>query len=346
MKKIFKLLAILLVVIVVLIVVPLSLLIMDYNKKIDQPASDSSEIVEFVIEEGQTTDEIAQNLEDAGLIVNKLYFRIYLKQKGFETKLQAGSFKLKRNLTIKKISEELQHASIPDIWVTIPESLMATEIADVLEQGFQANPETSFDKQQFLNMLNDPSHVSNLGIPIPAGKPLEGYLYPDTYRFPADANAEYVLNAILSDGFKDKIYEKYQPEIDQSQFSLYEVLILASILERETRHPEDRPMVADILIRRINNNWALEVDATLLYYFGDWKHEITYQDLQLDTPYNTRQNSGLTPTPICNPGEETIKAILYPEENQYWFYISDADGILHYATTLEEHNANINQYLQ
>jgi len=346
MKKVLKALLILLIIIIAAAAVLIFFLLKDYRDSLDTPAGDSTEIVEFTIEEGETTTQITHALKESGLINNELYFRLYLRQEGLETELQAGSFRIPGNLTIKEIAETLQHAAVPDVWATIPEGLMATEITDILEEAFSANPNSSFDKAEFSNMVDSGSLISEMNIPIPEGQPLEGYLFPDTYRFPSDSTTEYVLATILRDGFRTKIYEKYLQEINHSDYSMYEILNLASILERETRHTEDRPLVADILIRRLENNWALEVDATLLYYFNDWTHVITYQDLQLDTPYNTRKHNGFPPTPISNPGEESIKAILYPEPNENWFYISDLDGILHYAVTLEEHNANIQKFLQ
>ncbi|MEA3357547.1 MAG: endolytic transglycosylase MltG [Patescibacteria group bacterium] len=316
----------------------------DYSKCIDTPASDSTEKVEFIIEEGETTTEIALSLKQADLIQNELYFRIYIRKQGISTKLQAGTFQIPKNLTLKQICETLQLGTHPDIWVTIPEGLMTTEIADIIQQEFQENTENSFSKDEFLSISLDPTMLQDMDIPIPAGKPIEGYLFPDTYRFPSDATAEYVIAAILSN-FATKIYDVHYKSVEESGLTLYEVLILASIIERETKFSDDRPVVADIMHRRLNENWALEVDATLLYHFQDWEHEISSEDLQLDSLYNTRKYPELPPTPISNPGEETIRAILAPESNSYWFYVSDSDGDLHYAETMGEHEENISKYI-
>lgn len=317
----------------------------DYQNAINTPVSDSQEKVEVTITQGETVEQIAADLKSKGLIKDELYFKVYLKQQNLATSIQAGTFRIPRNLSMSQVVLTLQHADKPDIWVTIPEGLMVTEIASTIDEEFQSYGVSDFSKQEFLDFTQTGTIAINLGIPVPEGKPLEGYLFPDTYRFPSDASAEYVLTAIL-ENFKTKVLDKYTDDIDKSGRPLYDTLILASILERETRHPDDRPIVADILIRRLDNGWPLGVDATLLYYFGDWKHEITYDELQQDNPYNTRKVIGLTPTPICNPGEQTIRSVLEPEPNDYWFYVSDAEGILHYATTEEEHNQNIQQYIQ
>ena len=320
------------------------LLFKDYNNAVHNGYGSPTQNVEFIIEEGTSVETIAANLKSDNLISNELYFKYYVQQSGIAGNIQAGAFSIPNNLSLEELGEILQNAVFPDIWVTIPEGMMAIDIAEAIDAAFSTNPESSFDATSFTQMITTESPTTTVDLPIPAGKSLEGFLFPDTYRFPPDASAEYVLHTILTT-FRTKIYEPLQRDIADSGYSLYDVLILASILERETRHGDDRPLVADILIRRLENNWALEVDATLLYHFQDWTHTITEGDLALDSLYNTRKYPGLTPTPIANPGEETVRAVLFPQSNTYWYYISDHDGILHYATTLEEHNRNIQNYL-
>lgn len=320
------------------------LLYRDYNKAVNEGYGSPTKNVEFIIEEGTSVETIAADLKAAGLITNEWYFKFYVRRADIAGDIQAGAFSIPNHLPLEELGEILQNAVFPDIWVTIPEGMMAIDIVDTIGNAFATYSENSFDKSAFLDMVTTEDPTMTVDLPIPEGKPLEGYIFPDTYRFPPDASAEYVLHMILTT-FRTKIYNSLRNDIENSGYTLYEVLILASILERETKHSEDRPVVADILLRRLENNWALEVDATLLYHFRDWKHPITTEDLELDTPYNTRKYPGLTPTPIANPGEETIRAVLFPQVNTYWYYISDRDGILHYAETLEEHNINIQNYL-
>jgi UPF0755 protein len=318
-----------------------------YDKAANKGFGDPTTTVDFTIEEGQSIDEITHDLLEKGLITNEYFFQIYVRQRDVADQLQAGSFKVPNNLSLKDLVDILQHAVFPDIWVTIPEGLRATEIADILDDGFSGYEETSFSKDEFLVLVETPTLPSDFDNPAPAGTTLEGYLFPDTYRFPPDATAEYVVLTMLTT-FNEKIVRPNRVDIEalSSKYTLHELVILASILERETRHQTDRPIVADILLRRLDNGWGLEVDVTLLYYFGDWKHELTFEELQLETPYNTRKSVGLPPTPISNPGAQSFGAVLNPEANDYWFFISDNDGILHYARTLEEHNRNISLYLQ
>ena len=319
--------------------------ITDYNSAVNEGDGNPSNTVSFTIEEGETVDSISKKLKEKGLIKNEYYFKFYVMQSGIADKLQAGSFTIPHHLSMKEIGDLLQNAQFPDIWVTIPEGVMALEVADYLEEAFSQYPENSFSREEFLAMVDAPPATMTSTIPIPANAPLEGYLFPDTYRFPPDATTEYVLGTILAT-FRQRIYDPNMKAIEESGYSLYDILIFASILERETKHSGDRPAVADILLRRLENNWALEVDATLLYHFGDWTRVITAEDLEIDSPYNTRKFKGLPPTPIANPGEETVEAVLYPSSNDYWYYISDQDGNLHYAVTLDEHNNNIYEYLR
>lgn len=318
-----------------------------YMKAATQGFGDPTTTVDFTIEEGETTEKIAQDLLSKSLITNIYYFKFYLRQNDLGGTLQSGSFKIPNNLSLKDLTDILQHAVFPDIWVTIPEGLRATEIAEVLEEEFSRYEGTVFSKDEFLSTASSPTFTTEFDNPAPDGESLEGYLFPDTYRFPPDATTEYIIMTMLSI-FEEKNVRPNQSKIDalSSTLSLNDIVTLASIIERETIFPKDRPIVADILRRRLDNGWALEVDVTLLYYFEDWKHELTFDELQVDTPYNTRKYTGLTPTPISNPGTESFGAVLDPEPNDYWFFVSDSEGNLHYATTLEEHNYNIVTYMQ
>ncbi|KKP66163.1 MAG: Aminodeoxychorismate lyase, partial [candidate division WS6 bacterium GW2011_GWE1_34_7] len=166
-------------------------------------------------------------------------------------------------------------------------------------------------------------------------KNLEGYLYPDKYAFSNTATTEEVLKIFL-DNFKKKVGTE----------DSYEDLIIASMVEREGYTSSDRPMIADIIKRRLDEGWLLQIDATLLYPEKDWKHIITDIDKKKDNLYNTYKYAGLPPTPICNPGLEAINATRNPQSNNFYFYIHDKDGNVHYAETLAEHNRNVEKYLR
>ncbi len=269
----------------------------------------------FVIKKGEKADFIAKRLHQAGLAKSPHAFKLLLYKEGFVGKIQAGDFRLNPSMSALEIAQELTHGTL-DRWVTIIEGWRSEEIA------------------------------SSLQLPAYSFKEDEGFLFPDTYLIPKDASAGEVIK-ILRKNFDQKI-KNLLPDIQKSGLELEEVIILASIVEREARYEEDRPIVAGILIKRWQNGWPLQVDATVQYVLGeegDWWPKVRKVDLKIDSPYNTYSYSGLPPAPICNPGLSAIKAVVYPKQTDYWYYLSDKEGKMHYAETLDKHNQNISNYL-
>ena len=183
-------------------------------------------------------------------------------------------------------------------------------------------------------LTTDSTFISTLGFPYQISD-LEGYLFPDKYAFANTVSTEDVLKTLVNN-FQTKVGVK----------DTYEDIIVASMVEREGYTSSDRPMIADIIKRRLEEGWLLQIDATLLYPEKDWKHTITDVDKQKENPYNTYKYPGLPPTPICNPGLSAINATRNPESNSYYFYIHDPQGNIHYAKTLVEHNSNVQKHLR
>ena len=306
-----------------------------YQYFISPPKSMASPKI-FVIPKGTTGAEIAFRLKEEGFIRNSLAFRLLLKKTGLGTRIQPGDFLLSATMSAYQIALNL--TSPLDVWVTILEGWRVEEIAGHIISSSQFS---HFQKEEFLK----------------EAKPLEGFLFPDTYLIPKNASASAIIKT-LSDNFSRRVDEALREEISKKGWSLYEVVNLASIVEREARFDQDRPIVAGILIKRLKSGMPLQADATVQYaksavhcppFTVDcewWPRELTKADLELNSPYNTRKFLGLPPTPICNPGLASIKAVVFPKETEYWYYLSDKDGRMHYAVTLEEHNQNINIYLQ
>lgn len=272
----------------------------------------------FLVEKGATATQIAESLQEEGFIKNQLVFRIYLKITGQSSSLQKGEFRLAKNMNLFEIVSALQKGPI-EFWTTIPEGLRREEIA----QKFV----TSLDKDQ--------AFVTEF-LSLTKGK--EGYLFPDTYLFPKDVSAQTVVSAMLNN-FETKT---------KGLNITYDQVILASMLERETKTDAERPIVAGIIMNRINNNWPLQIDATVQYAVGkpsDYWPILTLADLEFDSKYNTYKYSGLPPAPIASPGLSSLKASVAPEASDYFFYIHEPNGQIHYAKTLSEHNANIKKYL-
>ena len=273
----------------------------------------------FVILRGEPTDLIVNRLKQEGFIRSSLAFNLILYRQGLVGKIQAGDFRLSQAMTAWEISQALTHGTL-DQWVTVIEGWRSEEIA------------------------------AKLQLPANEFQPEEGYLFPDTYLIPRDASANAVID-ILKSNFNNKI-KPLQLDIEKSGLTLKQVIILASLLEREVKHDQDRPLVAGILIKRWRNDWPLQVDATVQYAQAsrestvnseqsiDWWPQVSAADRQIKSAYNTYLDRGLPPGSICNPGLASIKAVVYPEASDYWFYLSDQQGQMHYGRTLEEHNSN------
>lgn len=302
-----------------------------YGFSLAKPVSQTAQPTQtFVIPQGQAVSVIANRLADANLIRHPLVFRLELKRLGLEKKIQAGSFAISPSMTPAQVAQALT-VGTNDIWVTILEGWRREEIAESLtRQEFPA-----FDAQEFLDLTTDS----------------EGMLFPDTYLLPRQATAAAVYD-LLTTTFDQKVVKGLASDIANSQRSFEDVLVMASLIEREARDYDQMRMVSGILWNRIDDGMALNVDATLQYVKGyqpaqkSWWAVPLAADKQLESPYNTYLNAGLPPQPIANPSLDAIKAALRPTESDYYFYIHDQQGNMHYARTLADHNRNIDRYLR
>lgn len=308
----------------------------DYDNALSTPNSEETQKISVSIDEGETVDSIVTDLVNAGLLKESWvnYFKVYVKLNNISTKIQAGTYQIPKNLNIQELVDTIQHAEDPSVWVTIPEGLRKDEIANMLNTEFTKVANTNFSKDQFLSLTNDKDYISTLGLPYTVND-LEGFLFPDKYAFAVDSSTKIVIDTMIVN-FKKRV----------STSVTYNDMIMASMVEREGFTSQDRPVIADIIKRRYNEGWLLQIDATLLYPLKDWKHIITTTDKASNSPYNTYKKQGLPPTPICNPGLQSIEAVMNPQANNYYYYIHDKDGNAHYAETLTEHNNNIQQYLR
>jgi UPF0755 protein len=268
----------------------------------------------FVVPQGQATSTIAQRLKQEKLIKSPIIFRLVVEQKGLSGKLQAGDFRLNRAMNLKTIVENLTHGSL-DYWITFPEGLRVEEYAQRLAE------KSAIDQQAF----------------ILAAKPFEGQLFPDTYLIPNTAAVEDIVSMLTN------TFAKKSPTKDKR------IIIIASLIEREAKHEQDRKLVASVIHNRLEIGMALQIDATVQYLLGRdedwWPKNLTRENLQIKSPYNTYLNPSLPPAPIANPGLASLQAALAPAETDYLYYVSDSAGYNHYAVTLEEHQANIAEFL-
>ncbi len=288
--------------------------------------SDTTPVI-FVVAHGEGGKEIAADLAKQNLIHSSTGFYLLIKLLGIETQMQAGDFRLNKSMDARTIAMELTHG-ILDVWVTTLEGWRDEEIATQLDKDLD------IPEDQFLQYAT------------------EGYMFPDTYLIPRDATAAAVTKMFL-DNFNTKVTAKMREDAKKTGLTFDQTITLASIIEREGKTDADRPVIAGILLNRIKIGMPLQVDATLQYALGYqpfektwWKNDLTDDDKKIDSPYNTYTNLGLPPGPIANPGLSSITAAIYPASTDYLYYLHDKTGTVHYAKTIEEHNANIQKYLQ
>lgn len=279
----------------------------------------------FTVTPGSGVHQVANSLQSQGLIKNSLVFLVYMKLTGEDSKIQKGEFKFSPSMTSQQIAKQLTQGTL-DVWITVIPGKRADEIADILKGNITSYSE---DWRAQLRLH-------------------EGYLFPDSYLIPKDASIDQIIS-IMTNNFTSK----YQTALSQQTNKITEeqAVILASILQREAPSGEDMRKVASVLENRLQLGMALQVDATVQYALGYntaentwWKKNLTVDDLHITSPYNTYTNPGLPPTPISNPDLEALEAALNPADTNYLYYISDAHGVMHFATTLDQHNANIRKY--
>lgn len=291
----------------------------------------SDEVVTFIVPRGASVDTIAQKLKAESLIRSPLAFKAIVAKEGISRQMQAGSFKLSPSQDASQIALALTKGT-QDSWITLLEGWRREEIAAAIDQTLSKQG-GQFDIQEFLSLTQNQ----------------EGYLFPDTYLIPSAADAK-LVSTLLTKTFEQKV--SAEPSIQAAQPSREDIVIMASLIEREAKTDQARRMVSGILWKRLANDWPLQVDATLQYAKGydsaqdTWWPTPLASDKELNSPYNTYQNLGLPPTPIANPSLSSLRAAANPIDSEYWYYITDLSGEMHYASTLEQHNQNIQDHLR
>jgi UPF0755 protein len=315
-----------------------------YNTQVYSPVSSHSEPVNFTVQPGETPSEIGADLQDKRLIRSRDMFDLYLKFSGTRGVLQAGDFVLNRNMNVPQIVDALRHAHANQLAVQVPEGIPAKFIAQSLEQSGFAQA------QAYLDAEKDPAWTGQYDFLAgkPADRDLEGYLYPDTYSLNKGATVRDLIRAQL-----DQLGKVFTPEMRQSisqptdarpKETMDQILILGSMVDREVNRPAERPRVCGLFYNRLSIGMKLEIDATVLYALGRLKGSLTQEDLDVDSPYNTRKYPGLPPGPIGNPTASAIQGCINPEKNDYLFYFTDKSGVTHFEKTFQEFEADIAKY--
>lgn len=315
--------------------------------KINRPLTDQAEGKMFVVKPGSGAKQIAAELEAQNLVSSSLLFRTYLYLTDREAHLQAGTYDLSAAMPMRDIAAALVSGRVlsNEVRLTVIEGWDLRDITAALEklEILKAN--------EFYRVAGEP----------PDRDSLEGYLFPDTYFIAKNASAETVVKK-MQDNFNRKVDESLRKEIERQKRSLRDVITLASIVEREVgrnvkrgtrlseeelaRVSEERRIVAGIFLNRLEENMALESDATVAYITGSDSNRATLEETKINSPYNTYRSRGLPPGPIANPSLDSIRAAVNPLETNYFFFVTDEEGVAHFARTLEEHKANRAKYLK
>lgn len=298
-----------------------------------RPNSDSDSRVNFEVSLGSSLSAIANQLEEHELVKDGWSFEWYIRWHRLGSKLQAGEYVVTRNLTFSEIAEILQHGKTEEIRITIPEGSTITQIDALLAK------KSLIEAGEFVACTN----FCDLGFRIGS---LEGSLFPSTY---------YVnVNNFSSKNFIQRLYKTFRnkvaplsTKIQESGHTLNEIVIVASMIEREAFGDsfQEKQKIADVIWKRLDEGIHLGIDATTRYELNEWKRPLYTEDFQSDSPYNTRRKLGLPPTAISNPGVDSLRAAADPLPTQYYYYLHDNSGQIHFGRDLEEHNQNKREYL-
>jgi UPF0755 protein len=320
------------------------------------PASGPSG-VKVVVVKGMSLAEIAHMLGDRGLVYHPEWFRFYANERGVAQKIRAGAYTLSASMTPRQILDVLlSGAREPEVPVTIPEGKHMLDVARLLEEAGVCKA------SEAERLMRDPSYALSLGV---AGSSLEGYLYPDTYRFPPGVPCTRVLPVLVKRSqrvlgeLKAQYFEGLRILNRQYHFGDREIIVMASLVEKETARSEERPRIAGVFLNRLHlatfKPHRLETDPTIIYgctvptqrstacqQFTGRIRRIHLDDP--DNPYNTYTHEGLPPGPICNPGRAALAAVLNPDSTPYLYFVSRNDGTHQFSVTFEEHQAAVNKY--
>ena len=316
-----------------------------------KPVSDNSSEIIFTVEDDDTGDQVLARLAEKGMIRNEMVAKLYLRISKMDA-FKAGDYKIDSKWTTPEIIEVLNNASLAiprDKEVTFIEGWWARDFAKQLDENLDITAD------ELLELWNNSSYVSSLANDYWFITPeifqsekvlLEGYLFPNTYRFLIKATGDEITRQILD--HTKEVLDPYRSQIESSGFTIHELITLASIVQYEGRDAEDMPIIASVFYNRLANGWRLESSVTVcyaLYNYSSWQD--CEENVGMMSPYNTYVNDGLPPGPILNPGLVALDAVMNPADTNYFFFMADihGDGAIHFAETWEEHAQNVEQYL-
>jgi peptidoglycan lytic transglycosylase G len=290
---------------------------------------------DVVIPRGANFSQVVAALQERRILAHPIAFRILARLRHADADVKAGEYRFPAHQTSDQVLVRLVRGEQFAVWVTIPEGYTAREIAGVLAGRGLANADAY--ERVFLH--------DGVAIAGRRTRSMEGYLFPSTYLIPTD-DGPAATARILVDQFRRELPADAQARARALGRTVPDVVTIASLIEREGKLDEDRPLIASVIYNRLRLGMPLEIDASIEYVFAEHHAVITKRDLQIDSPYNTYRHTGLPPTPIANPGKPSLDAAFRPARSDYLYYIAKPDGHSVFAKTLSEHNANVERYLK
>ncbi|SOC36372.1 endolytic transglycosylase MltG [Ureibacillus acetophenoni] len=324
-----------------------------YVKSALEPVDpNSTTAIEVEIPIGSSLTTIANTLHENGIIKDARIFKYYTKFKN-ESDFQAGNYTMTKSMTLDEIIESLKTGKVyrePVFTLTVPEGLTLEQIAKVIEKN------TKFSADEFMTKVTDEKFIQDMIGTYPETiteevlegnirYSLEGYLYPATYSFyDENPSLDEIVTTMISQ--TADVVKGYNELLEEKQMTVHQLLTFASLLEEEATAQTDRETIASVFYNRIKIDMPLQTDPTVLYALGSHKDRVLYEDLKVESPYNTYVINGLPPGPIANAGKTSIEAALNPTNTEYLYFLADKEGINHFAKTYEEHLQNIETYLR
>lgn len=311
--------------------------------------ADNTTKIDVEIPAGTDIGTMGSILENEGIVRSGFAFKLYVRADGSAANIQAGVHSLSPSMTLEEIVEDLQEGAkgANVVSISVAEGLTVDQIGELIEKN------TRYSKDDFMDLMNDKAYMAGLVQKYPfleesykkedVRYTLEGYLFPATYEFDDEQDLTVFVEMMLD--HMATFVEKYKSDIDASKYSLHDTLSVASLLEKEGMTSEDRRTIAGVFYNRLDINMPIQSDISVLYALNTHKEMVSYEDLEVDSPYNLYKNPGLPPGPLNNPSEDAIEAALHPEESDYiYFYANLKTGEVFYTKDYQQHLAWQKEY--
>jgi UPF0755 protein len=300
----------------------------------NKPISTNPEEIVVHLKPGQSFAKTAEILEAKGLINSPFRFNLISRLRGYDKKVQAGEYLLSETMTPLHILEKMAKGEVRLYKLTIPEGFNIYQIAELASEGGFA------EETEFIEVATDSVYAREKGIEADT---LEGYLFPDTYFFPRDTAVRKIIGTMV-DRFRAVFNPQWTEQAKRIGFTPHQVVILASIIEKETGDPSERPVISSVFHNRLKKKMRLESDPTVIYGIENFDGNLTRKHLTTRTPYNTYKIGGLPAGPIANPGMKSLEAALFPAQTPYIYFVSKKDRTHHFSTNLKDHNKAVRKY--